>query len=678
MMRTLLCSGLLAFSALSLPAHAAGPAVYPVKQLIGYVANGEEKLLIDPVFIEAIQQKGPAFFVSSFENEFRQQFGKNAAATINSANRMKTFAASLQLTRASHYQVPGLDNTVTHFFPVTVSLNITNPLTGEIVYTTSKTRYELLKVLDTASAEEVHTQQLAMYEGNLLKLISSVVAEAAKNFRPQEVSAGLSREWNGLYVLDKGLDAGIAPGDDLQDAKGNLIKVVHSGSTYAAAIPVLVGKLDSIPRFSRYTTMSVNDIKKPRMLILPDARRQDGGDDVINELFSQLLARDTAFTLTPVNRNYQQVLNALDRETELGQAAVKQNRALPDFFIRLHTAPRTIYELPTNSASVVHRLYETMAFGEVLDGSGRVVFATSADASIDDEIVKGAGFDVGARYEVLLKNVVQELADKFSKGVQIRNISAAVARVEGGRVTVDDPSRALDVGVAVRIFHKLDQSGAEALLVPVWEARVVERRGQQVDLELVLPQTSAMQKNNVQPEVGDVVLARTAGKGAAEGMRIEPCDVDRLQHGSYEMPSFGLFAYYSFAENSPFPFYTWWRQTRDSIDQLTRFAGFRAPLKMQEPLKAAYCLQPASKIELTGRTCNDKGLCSVKVSAQVAFGIKGPKDAKPRYFGQKIEPVINNVPEDYLDEVINSQLMKQLPAVFLEGARRIGKENWAQ
>ena len=521
---------------------------------------------------------------------------------------------------------------------------------------------------------------MALYERNFLQLITNVVGEAAKNFKPTEINATLNREWNGLYLLDKGLDAGIAPGDDLQDAKENLIKVVHAGNGYAAAIPVLVGKLDNNARFSKYTTMSVTDIKKPKMLILPNAYRQDSGDDVINELFSQLLGKDTAFTLTPVNRNYQQVLDALDRETELGQSVVKQNRALPDFFIRLNTSPVNIYELPTNSRTVVHRIYETMAFGEVLDNSGRVVFATSAQSKIDDEIVNGAGFDIGARYEVLLKNAVQELADKFGKGVQFKRILAEISKSNGCTVTVEDPSSALDVGESVKIYRKLEQSGGEPQLVPIWEGRVSARTGQQAEVDLVLPQTSALQKNGVKPEAGDVVLTQMAGKPAPTGegsVRIEPCEVERLQQGSYQLPSFGLLAYYQFAEQTKHPFYTWWKETRDSIDQLTKYAGFRAPIKTQEQLKAAYCLQPANKIELVDRQCNN-GLCSVKVTANVAFGIKGPKDAKARFFGQKIEPLITNVPEDYLDEVIDSQLMKAIPAVFSDGSKKINNEKWGQ
>lgn len=661
-----LCAGL------SCLAQAAGPALYPVRQLIGYGGDATQKKLLDPLFVAALESRGAAHYVQLWQDEFARQFAERAATTIDGRNRLKTFAASLQLTRASHYQVPGLDGTVTHFLPLTLALHISNPLTGEVVYSTSKTRYELFKVMQDSEPDAVRQQAISLYQANVQQVIKSLVAEAARNFRPLEVSATLTQTWQGLYVLDRGQDAGLAAGDDVQDASGNLLKLVHAGRSYAVAEPVLVGKLDKGTRFSRYVTMSVNDIRKPRLLILPDAAREDGGDDVVNELFAQLLPAQTAFSLMPVNRNHQQVLDALARDTDIGQSVVKQNRALPDFFIRLHTAPRLIYELPTNSATVVHRLYEASAFGEVLDASGRVVFASSASSRIDDEVVNGSGFDMAAREQILLKNVLQELADRFGREVNFRSISASVTRVDGEQVWVEDSAAALEPGMPVRIFRTLDSRSGEAVQVPIWEGRVQSRAGNTALVQLVLPQTSALRSSL--PQVGDSIVSRRTGRAlATDAVRVQMCAGGSQQQGDWQLPAFGLFAYYAAAEHGQLPFYTRWQETAASIDQLTRYAGFRAPVQTYKAPDTAWCLQPASKIEVLGRECTD-GRCTVSFSANLALGLRGPAGGKPRWFGQKITPVLRNVPAAYIDAVMASQLQQVLPGLLRDAARRVGPE----
>ncbi len=662
-------------------AGAASLGVYPIQQLIGYQGEGTQRQMMEPAFVAAIQQKGAPFFVAAFVSQFRQRFGATAAATIDSHNRLRTFAASLQLTRASHYQVQGLDGTVTHFLPVTLSLNITNPLSGEVVYSVSRTRYEMLKLTAAAPAEQVRAQQVALYQRNVLQLIEAVVAEAAEKFKPTEIRAGVQKVWHEALILDRGLDVGIGPGDDLQDANGQLIKVVHAGNGYAVAVPVLVTQLDAQASFAKYTTMGVGDIRKPKVLVLPEAARRgpSGADDVVVELFGQLLGRDTAFTLTPVNRNHQQVLNALDRETQLGQVAAKQNRALPEYFIRLRSMPFKFYEVPTNSPTVKHRLYEAMAFGELLDNAGAVVYATTARARIDDEIVNGAGFDVQARHEVMLKNVVTELAQQFGRGVRFRQVSAPVAQVlDGQRVVVTDASDALSDGATVRVFRSVPGVGSgEPVRVPIWEAQVLGRTGHAVELALVLPLTAAMPKDGVLPEVGDVVLVQEAGRPTEQSVRFEPCAADDDQIGSFKIPDFGRFAYFQFGEQAVSPFYSRWQEIKASIEDLTRTAGFRDTLKVQEPKKVGYCIQPGTKIEVQKQTC-EGGLCSFKVSATMAFGVKGPGDVKPRYFAKKIEPVLSNVPEVGFETVIASHLMESAPVLLKDSARQLQAQHWGQ
>ena len=115
--------------ALVAPVWAKGPQLFPVKAVIGLKDGASGSQLITPEFSQAINGEAPAMG-QFFANELKTAFPAWYTDTLGQSNRGSTFAVSLQLTRASHYTVPRIDGTVTHYLPVTVALMFTNPLTG--------------------------------------------------------------------------------------------------------------------------------------------------------------------------------------------------------------------------------------------------------------------------------------------------------------------------------------------------------------------------------------------------------------------------------------------------------------------------------------------------------------------------------------------------------------------
>ena len=54
-------------------------------------------------------------------------------ATIDSKNRLRTLALSVQVTRVSRYQIDKTDGTTDIYLPITLSVYFSNPVTGEVL-----------------------------------------------------------------------------------------------------------------------------------------------------------------------------------------------------------------------------------------------------------------------------------------------------------------------------------------------------------------------------------------------------------------------------------------------------------------------------------------------------------------------------------------------------------------
>jgi hypothetical protein len=53
--------------------------------------------------------------------------------TIDSKNRLRTLALSVQVTRVSRYQIDKTDGTTDIYLPITLSVYFSNPVTGEVL-----------------------------------------------------------------------------------------------------------------------------------------------------------------------------------------------------------------------------------------------------------------------------------------------------------------------------------------------------------------------------------------------------------------------------------------------------------------------------------------------------------------------------------------------------------------
>jgi len=458
--------------------------------------------------------------------------------TIDSKNRLRTLALSVQVTRVSRYQIYKTDGTTDIYLPITLSVYFSNPMTGEVLQSFNQTHYDVLTVSRSQTPAEIASKVSAAYRNGFSTLLDSTLTAAASQFNPYVVETKVADTWRGFVILDKGYQAGIGKGDVMDDGDAE-IRVEYAGQNYAVAVPVLGTPKDGTV-FSRAGTMALSDVKKPRVLALVSEGNPNLSDAVSTQLFTDKLGSNAPFATLPLNANFGQVQASIDSHTSIGHD-VSGNRALPDYFIRMVLPPARHYELPTNLSYKTQQTYQAWAFAELLSRDGRVLYSADVNQRIDDTVTDRSGFSVEDRKEVVLKNALNDLAERFSKEVRFKPVTLKVTATSSDTFQVDDPGMNLQPGDSIRVFHSAGRPGgiSEDALVPVWDASVISRDANIVTASLVLPVAGKPSK----PSSGDVVLVDSVANAGAGAQRIAFCPAEKSQIGSVALERFNALAY---------------------------------------------------------------------------------------------------------------------------------------
>lgn len=568
-------------------------------------ASGSSK--IDPAFrnafdigatVSMLQQRAQAHFVTLAQN-------------LDSENRRRTLALSVQVTRASRYEIAKSDGTTDIYLPITLSLYISNPMTGEVLQSFSQTRYDVLTVSGKPTSDENASKVSAAYRTGFSTLLDSVLTTAASQFKPYVVEAKVADTWRGYVILDQGYEAGIGKGDVMDDGTSE-IRVEYSGQHYAVGVPVLGTPKDGAV-FSRPSTMALSDVKKPRVMALVSDGNADLSDAVSTQLFTDKLGSDAPFATLPLNANYSQVQASIDSHTNIGHQ-VSGERALPDYFIRMVVPPARSYVLPTNLSYKTQQTYQAWAFAELLSRDGRVLYAADVNDRIDDTVTDNSGFNAADRKEVVLKNALNDLADRFAKEIRFKPVTLKVSDASGDTFQVDDPDMNLQVGDRFRVYHDAGKPGdlSEDALVPTWDANVVSRDGRKLTASSVpVPVAGTPPK----PSSGDIVLIEDVAKTGTSGLRTAFCPAEKSQVGSVAVDRFNLLAYAG-AARSPLT------MVDPELATLVQGkvggqSGFATNLDLH-PATYDRCLDALYRIDQKPQKC-DSGVCSEAYSVRLAY-----------------------------------------------------------
>lgn len=394
-------------------------------------------------------------------------FGAHLPAAAPEARLRGTLAVSLRLTRASYSTVTkpvGVDA----YLPVTLTLDITNPATGEVVFT--RTRNAVAE--GAYPAETLKADLARQFAAHLEATMQVLVAEAGAAFRPYAQTAKvlgsvpLGRDGT-AYVVDKGRNAGLRAGDGLgQDAV-----VAYAGPDYAVVRAVLGGYREG-QQLSRVAAAPVEALARPSVLTVVEQAPEDYAPAWLSQILEDALGSGTALSPVPVNRAFVALrLAALDGA---GADLAPEARALPDFVASVRLVVLDPVRRPSEIPGVTMEHHEALAFVTLVDRSGRAVGAWQGRGAIEDKVTGNIRMSLSQRREAMVRNALMDAAKQMG-AFRPQPLSLPLSRRDGA-IVVADLAGAAPLGLTLPVLRPAGRFSGVAgpVLVPVGEVTTRE------------------------------------------------------------------------------------------------------------------------------------------------------------------------------------------------------------
>lgn len=677
----LLSLGLLSFVSINSYANL---QIYPSKGLFGLNSSKHQcKSLLTPLseiidsslscnFEKAITPELRVQLQANFEKALKQAFPDQVVTKIEQNTKNRTYVASLDVVRASEYLVQK-QSTTEIFLPLTVSFKLTNILTGEVIFSESKTYVQPIKVMSSEIGQTATDQKIiTQYQNNMLILVQQLVESTKAKLKLSEIKTTIIDRWKSYLILDKGFDQGIGKNDELSSSEGDLVRIVHADRDYAVAIPIML--YGNTKEFSKMTSNVRQSIRKPKALVMDIIRFGDEPKELVEQIFSDATGDNAPFTLVPVNRRYSALAQSISEETKLAQAEDINRRELPDFFIRLYVTPTIGYEQKVGQLTQQQFVYSDV-MAEMIDSSGRVIHVAHASNEIKDIISDGMGFSLENQKEVALKNALIKLAETFKKDLKFTRTDLKVSKSDNQIISIQDQGKQLNLGLKINIYNSQTISGKQ-VLIPTWEATVISRDGNEVTAQLDAP---IGKSDNISVKSGDIIQVDTQENAIDSNLSRSMCAfLATEQSGEIQFKPFTMMTYYGFAKYSKYPFYATGvdlekgRSLKDNIQYMTENAGFKKQLnlKLFEPKT---CIQPVFKVNVQPNSlicdANDK---NCRATLDVTTGVRLFNENQQKIGTQGIKQEINlkgfsmqSYKETYL-----LQLLNDLPPLLQQIAQK--------
>ncbi|WP_159983768.1 MULTISPECIES: hypothetical protein [unclassified Novosphingobium] len=372
--------------------------------------------MVDPLLCPnlGIDQRAAigAAFAQAVSGAFRNveaSFGAHLPAGATPTARLRgTLAVSLRLTRAALHTVAKPGGAVDAYAPITLTLDITNPATGEVVFT--RTRSDIAEGVQ--SAQGVEAEIARQFPGHLDTAMRSLVAEAAAAFRPYAQTAKvlgsvtLSKGETG-YVIDKGRGAGLRSGDGI-NGDGS---VLYAGPDYAV-VQAQLGDYRSGQVLSRMATAPVETLARPSVLTVVDGAPQGYSPAWLGQILEDALGSGSALAPVPVNGAFSALRTmALDGA---GANLAPDARSLPDYVANVRTVLLDSATRPSAIPGVVIDRHEAYAFVTLVDASGRAIGTWQGHNAIEDKVSRGIRLSPSQRHDAVLRNALEDAAKAIS------------------------------------------------------------------------------------------------------------------------------------------------------------------------------------------------------------------------------------------------------------------------
>lgn len=618
---------------------------------------------IDPRLCDVLDPTASDVLTAHFKREMQAAFGArvvekpgaNLPDAIAQAQRLRsTLAASLHISRASIWTVSQNNGANTVYIPITITLGLTNIVSGEVLFT------QRLSAIKPLTAEDRNVARFAREQlpDHLLTAISELVQQSAGQFKPYPVSATVRGAVGNRYVIDRGKAAGIRSGDLFEGD----VKVLFADGDYAIVQPVIPDqKLKDEAVLSKQNVEPASYLAKHSAMVVNGATPEGMSPNYLKRIFEDKLGATAAFNISYVNPAIEAI-----RRAAAGEALSNANRAereAPDYFVYFETYALDPTRFPTNIPGRFIKTYEAYAVAYITDRSGRVVYAQVASDRLTDED-SGIGFAVEQRQETAVANAIDKVVALIGAEFKPSSLRLPVLRA-GGALAVADPGGVLSAGAVGTVLRKAGQF--KGIKVGVWEP-VNDSRIVGGDAQAVLEQTDPLGRAAMP---GDLFAVESGGEvagGTREAFGACPAQ-EGLPPGDLSasglLRSIGLARFYQakrvplYLENLP-----------DLLRRpLRNFRGGGAGLGAIEPRQASICIKTIVRISPEGPVKSKNNYRSDRYNSIFGYNLIGSSNERISGFGTSIAFETSPVPGETPELDISRSVTREVVRTFSANAK---------
>lgn len=585
--------------------------VFPVRGFF-YDASVDSKL--DPLFRQHIQSQSAAELSAQIHGALNHAFGARIGK-LNQSTAGNTFAVSFHVTRANSFTVDKGNGNSDVVATITGGIYFTNVISGEILTTLSRT---VISRGVAANSTDLGAERRQLFQQALDTLIKDLVQEAPKQFQPVAIEARLTDRSGELLVLDVGYRQGLAAGDSVEDSADNLIQVVYAAENYAVAKPVLASNLNLGAIFQKFSAHAASGQDRPRVAVMVEKLPEGYGKDYVARLFSELLGDAAPLSVVQINTGFTQLLQTV-REQDGVELSTTQSagRRPPSLIVRVRIPDTVYYEAGTNLDFEKVRRYETRAFADVIDNSGRIIFSAVGTDVIQDKIVRGIGAGFEERREVSMKNALTDLSKKLAQIGELKRDRADIVTSNGSIYQVNSQGRVYgqhQPGVILRKAKARIGKETKDVLLPTVEASVDVYTGQS---PTTLKQGLPIDASHDKVAVGDLFEVQRLGTPALSAATFAVCGPSETL-GNTRTPALMEVTGLLLGKKMPGMFYA------PDAPQLTEeVIGLRSGFSSSFPWNlpsVSYCIQPVERVNVGAETCTQQ--CERPIVSRYTLRVK--------------------------------------------------------
>jgi len=600
---------LLGFLLVSMQGQAGEVKLFPVKEVF---YDDSAKSPLDQQFLAAVRDKRPAL-VKSVYDSLTKAFASRVGP-LNSNTMNDTFAISFHVIRASSYLVDKGNGNSDVVAALTASLNVTNMNTGETLTTFTETGVSRTTISNSDDAKATRT---ALFTGQLQLVTANLIKNAVEHFKPITLDTRVVDQVGDLLILDSGYLKGVQAKDVLSGPKSERIEVLSTFEGYSVAEKVLADNVKSGDVYQKIMFEAADGKIKPPALVVTDSLLPAGyTSDYVKQIFSDVAGSNAPFKMIKVNGDFANLTSTVLNESGLSRKEVS-NRQPPTYFIRLRVGEPIIYEVGTNLDYKKIRHYETFAFADVLDNTGRVNFSVVGKDEITDEITRNIGPGIQERREVSIKNALNNLAEQLAKSAQLRREQTQVVSAPPSEIYIAGVGKVFPEKQNGMLLHKFKvQFGKEVreLQVPLAKASVdMVVEGGKVRLNLGAP---VGQEKFL--TAGDFFEVERMGPTPRSANTMQVCGPSE-NLGSIATPFFQDISRQAISNRMPGMLYV--KNIKDIVDQdVSEANNFAKTVPWQFP-NVVFCVQPVERVNQAEDVCSN-GQCERPLTARYTLRVK--------------------------------------------------------